>query len=108
MPKPEKHLFICTNARPPGHPKSCCTERGTHDLVIEFGRQLEERELFGRIKMTRTSCLGPCELGPSVLVYPDGVMYVGVTPGDIAEIIDEHLLGDNPVDRLKAPAEVWG
>ena len=58
--------------------------------------------------ITRTSCLGPCELGPSVLVYPESVMYVGVTAGDITEIFDEHLLGGRPVERLLAPAEIWG
>jgi (2Fe-2S) ferredoxin len=108
MPKPDKHVLICTNTRPPGHPKSCCTERGAQDLVTEFGRQLEQRELFGRIKITRTSCLGPCELGPSVLVYPDGVMYVGVTAADIAEIFDQHLLAGRPLERLLAPKEAWG
>jgi len=108
MPKPDKHVFICTNTRPPGHPKSCCTERGAQDLVMEFGRQLEQRELFGRVKITRSGCLGPCELGPSILVYPDGVMYVGVAAGDVTEIFDEHLLGGRPVERLQAPAEIWG
>jgi (2Fe-2S) ferredoxin len=108
MPKPERHVFICTNQRPPGHPKSSCTDRGAQDLVAEFGRLLEEREAFGRIKITRSGCLGPCELGPSVLVYPEGVMYAGVHMNDVAEIFDQHLLGGRPVERLLAPPEVWG
>ena len=108
MPKPERHVFICTNQRPPGHPKGSCTERGAQDLVEEFGRVLEERNSFGKIKITRSGCLGPCELGPSVLVYPDGIMYVGVQQADVAEIFDRHLLDGNPVERLLAPPEVWG
>lgn len=43
----------------------------------------------------------------SVLVYPEGVMYAGVSATDIDEIIDSHVLGDQPVTRLLAPAEVW-
>ena len=107
MPQPEKHVFICLNQRPPGHPKGSCTERGAQDLVMEFGRLMEEREAWNRVAVTRTSCLGPCELGPTVLVYPDGVMYVGVKTEDVAEIFDEHLLGGRAVERLKAPPEIW-
>ena len=107
MPKPEKHVFICLNQRPPGHPKGSCTERGTQDLLEEFGRIMEEREAWGRVAITKTGCLGPCELGPTVLVYPDGVMYVEVKAGDVAEIFDKHLLGGHPVERLMAPAEIW-
>lgn len=107
MPKPERHVFVCLNSRPPAHPKGSCTERGAEGLLMELGRLMEERQAFGRVAITRTSCLGPCELGPSVLVYPDGVMYVGVQASDIEEIFDQHLLGDQPVERLLAPPEVW-
>jgi (2Fe-2S) ferredoxin len=107
MPKPEKHVFICLNERPPGHPKGSCTERGGPDLLAEFNRVLEAREAWGRVKITRSGCLGPCALGPNVLVYPDAVMYVGVTADDVAEIFDEHLLGGRPVERLRAPVHVW-
>ena len=107
MPRPEKHVFVCTNSRPPGHPKGSCTERDNQGLLMELGRLMEERQAYGKVAITRTSCLGPCELGPSVLVYPDGVMYVGVQAADIEEIFDTHLLGGQPVTRLQAPAEVW-
>ncbi len=107
MPKPEKHVFVCLNERPPGNPKGSCTERGGPDLMDEFARILQDREAWGKVKITRSGCLGPCELGPNVLVYPDGVLYVGVRPADIAEIFDEHLLGGRPVERLKAPAHIW-
>ncbi len=107
MPRPEKHVFICLNSRPPGHPKGSCSANGAQDVLMELGRELEERALFDRFKLTRTSCLGPCEMGPTVLVYPEGVMYGGVQPGDVREIIEEHLLGGRPVERLKVPAACW-
>jgi len=100
-------VFVCLNQRPPGHPKGSCTDRGTPGPLAEFGRLTEERETWGRVAITKTGCLGPCELGPTVLVYPDGVMYVEVAPGDVAEIFDEHLLGGRPAERLMAPAEIW-
>ena len=108
MPKPEKHVVVCLNSRPNGHPKGSCTERGAEGLLMEFGRLMEARPAFGRVAITRTGCLGPCELGPTVLVYPDAVMYVGAQAGDIEEIFDQHLLGNQPVERLQAPPEIWG
>jgi (2Fe-2S) ferredoxin len=50
--------------------------------------------------LTSTGCLGPCALGASVLVYPDGVLYGRVTPSDVPEIIEQHLLSGKPVARL--------
>ncbi len=107
MPKPEKHVFICLNSRPPGHPKGSCMARGGQDLVTEFATQIEDQGLKGRFRITRASCLGPCEYGPIVLVYPESVMYGGVGAADVGEIIEQHLLGNHPIERLRVPAEMW-
>jgi (2Fe-2S) ferredoxin len=77
-------------------------------LLQAFAAAFEARELFGRFQLTSCGCLGVCDAGPMVLVYPDGVLYGGVGDADVAAIIDEHLLGDAPVARLRVPAEVWG
>ncbi len=50
----------------------------------------------------------PAAMAPSVLVYPEGVMYGAVGKDDVTAIIEEHLLGDKPVERLQVPADVWG
>ena len=42
-----------------------------------------------------------------MLVYPEGIMYSGVTPEDVGILIDEHLMFDQSVARLLAPADVW-
>ena len=107
MPRPDRHVFVCVNTRPQGHPKGSCTARGAEALLAEFARLMEKRGAFGKVAVTRTSCLKPCELGPSVLVYPEGVMYVGVDVADVEEIFDRHLLGGEPVERLRAPADIW-
>ena len=107
MPRPDKHVFVCVNTRPEGHPKGSCTERGSDALLEEFARLIEQRQAFGKVAITRTSCLKPCELGPTVIVYPEGVMYVGVVASDVEEIFDRHLLGNEPVERLRAPADIW-
>jgi (2Fe-2S) ferredoxin len=95
-------------SRPEDHPKGSCAARGGQDVLDAFVKQFETRELFGRFQLTRCGCLGTCEQGPSVLVYPQGVMYQKVTADDVSTIIDEHLLGDSVVERLRMPADIWG
>lgn len=107
MAKPEKHVFVCTQARPPGHPRGSCSERGCAAVGETFWAEMEKRNLFGKIAVTSSGCFGPCNLGPNLLVYPEGVMYCGVSKEDVTEIIEKHLLGNEPVERLLAPADVW-
>lgn len=108
MGKPIKHVFVCTQMRPPGHPRGSCAAHASAAVLTEFQQQFEKRGLWGKYGLTGTGCMGPCGNGPSVLVYPEGIMYGGVTKEDVNAIIDEHVLGNQPVARLKVPAEVWG
>ncbi|MEJ1354956.1 MAG: (2Fe-2S) ferredoxin domain-containing protein [Candidatus Sedimenticola sp. (ex Thyasira tokunagai)] len=107
MPRPEKHVFVCTQSRPPGHPRGSCSEKGAQDIMVAFSEQFEQKGLWGRFLLTSTGCIGACDEGPSVLVYPEGILYGKVTNEDVAAIIDEHLLDNKPVERLQASAEIW-
>ncbi|MFN3987719.1 MAG: (2Fe-2S) ferredoxin domain-containing protein [Rhodocyclaceae bacterium] len=107
MPKPKKHILVCVQGRPPGHPRGSCQQKGCSDVYQGFLEAFQARNLWSEFAVTNTGCLGPCQAGPSVLVYPEAVMYAGVSPADVAAIIDEHLLADRPVVRLQAPAEAW-
>ncbi|GAB6054542.1 NAD(P)H-dependent oxidoreductase subunit E [Magnetospira thiophila] len=108
MPKPEKHVFVCTQNRPQGHPRGSCTQQGCTEVMEEFLQQLQNRDLFEKIQVTATGCMGPCPAGATVLVYPEGIMYGRVSKDDVAAIFDEHLLQDKPVERLRMPADIWG
>ena len=108
MGKPVKHVFVCTQSRPPGHPRGSCGANGSMVVFQEFMQQFEQRQLWGRFAVTGSGCIGTCGNSPSILVYPEGIMYGGVGKDDVAAIIGEHLLGDKPVERLKVPAEIWG
>jgi (2Fe-2S) ferredoxin len=108
MAKPQKHVFVCSQTRPPGHPRGCCAQNGANEVLQAFWQELQKRNLFDTISVTFSGCLGPCDRGPNVVVYPEGVLYSGVGKGDVAAIFDEHLLGGTPVERLRAAAEVWG
>jgi (2Fe-2S) ferredoxin len=64
--------------------------------------------LFGQVLLTNASCMGPCSVGPVVVVYPDGVWYNKVTHEDIDEILDQHIGQGKKVERLEMPEELWG
>ena len=108
MPKPQKHVFVCVQNRPLGHPRPSCSQKSCAEVAEEFYWHLQERQRFDKVQVTTTSCLGPCSEGPSVLVYPEGVMYGGVSKEDVAAIFDEHLQNDQPVQRLQVSKEFWG
>lgn len=108
MAKPEKHVFVCTQQRPPGHPRGSCGALDSFSLFAALTMELDQRGLFQKVQVTSTGCMGPCHKGPSVLVYPEGVMYAGMEQADIPAFIEEHLVGGKPVERLLMPKEDWG
>lgn len=102
MPPPyERHVFVCTNRRPPESPRGSCAAKGSEDLVAAFKRELAAHGLAGTVRANASSCLDACEQGPSVVVYPEGVWYGRVTVEDVPEIVREHLEGGRPVERLR-------
>lgn len=100
MPKIERHFFVCENARPVGG-KPSCGARGSGELLSALQEGLGRHpEQWGRIAVTPSGCLGPCFEGPTVVVYPEGVWYVSVTPADVEEIVERHMCNGEPVHRL--------
>lgn len=100
MPHYEKHVFICTNRREPGNPKGCCAEKGSEAIRETFKRLLHEKGLKGRMRANAAGCLDQCAYGPTVVVYPEQVWYTVPTPADAEEIVEQHLVGGRPVERL--------
>jgi (2Fe-2S) ferredoxin len=107
MGKPQRHVFVCSQQRPPGHPRGSCAAKGASPLLQAFWGELQKRQAYDKVAITYSGCLGPCDNGPNVLVYPEGVLYSGVSAGDVAEIFDKHLEGGQPVERLLAEAGTW-
>jgi len=108
MPKPSYHILVCTNQRPPGHPRGSCGENGAQTLLEKFSMGIESKMLFEKAIISSTSCLGPCSMGPVVIVYPDGVWYNKVKPEDVEEILEQHIVQGKKVERLEVSAELWG
>ena len=108
MPKPEIHVFICSQARPAGHPRGSCGEKGAMPLLQAFSEKLIAAGLTNKVSLVATGCMGPCRAGANVLVYPGGTLYMAVTPEDIDPIIQGHLIGGEVYADKLAPDEVWG
>ena len=107
MSRPQKHVFVCAQSRPPNHPRGSCAAKGSADVLQGFWQALQKRNLYDQIAVTFAGCIGPCQNGVNVLVYPEGVLYSNVTSADVDVIMDEHLLGNKPVAHLMAPASDW-
>jgi (2Fe-2S) ferredoxin len=70
------------------------------ELVAEFKKQINDLKVGLKIRAQKSGCLGICDFGPTVAVYPEGVFYVGVRKEDVTEIIQSHIINKKPVDRL--------
>ena len=107
MPKFERHIFICTNQRPDGSPRGCCDPSGGAELHRQFKTILSERGIANtRVRANKSGCLDQCEMGPTVVVYPEAVWYGHVTAEDVDEIIHSHIIGGKPVERPILPEAV--
>lgn len=96
----ERHIFICTNQRPPENPRGCCDPEALGALQLAFKKALAARGLKERVRANRAGCLDQCEHGPTVVIYPDAVWYGNVTSEDVAEIVETHIVNHTPVARL--------
>ncbi len=93
------HIFCCTNTRPAGHPKGCCTEKGSETLRNYMKARAKELGIQD-IRVNAAGCLDRCELGPTLVIYPEGVWYTYRNTTDIDEILTTHVIGGGRVDRL--------
>ncbi len=103
MAKFQRHVFICINERDGRDSRSCCALRGGADVAAAFKQKLYERGLKRIVRPNKALCLDQCSKGVVCVVYPDGIWYGGVTIDDVDEIIDRHLIGGEPVERLVIP-----
>src|SRR5437879_12610297 len=101
----ERHIFVCANVRDASSPRGCCDPAGQAELQKALKAKIAERGLKGKVRANKSGCLDQCEHGQTVVVYPDAVWYGRVKADDIDEIIESHIIGGKPVDRLVLPEE---
>jgi (2Fe-2S) ferredoxin len=100
-PPYERHVFICLNERPADNPRQDCKRKGAEAVLQRFKDLCDQLKLRPRIRAQKAGCLDTCEHGVSVVVYPEAVWYARVTPADVEEIVNSHLVGGKPVERLR-------
>jgi (2Fe-2S) ferredoxin len=94
IPPQERHVLACMGPR--------CTSRGAGGLYVHFWKRLQKRGLlWGRsgVHAAQTGCLSPCNLGPTMVVYPEGIWYCGLTDEAIDSIVEEHFVGGRVVEE---------
>jgi (2Fe-2S) ferredoxin len=96
------HVFCCTNERPPGHARGSCARQGAVRLRDYMKARAKELGLDD-VRINSAGCLDRCELGPSVVIYPEGVWYHCETRADVDEILQCHLVEGRLVRRLCMP-----
>ena len=98
----EKHVFFCVNQREPGA-ESCNNHQAqfARDYVKDKIKSLGISTGPNGIRINSAGCLGRCELGPVLVVYPDAVWYTYIDKSDLDKIIEEHLKNGRVVERLK-------
>ncbi len=82
----ETHVFCCVNVRPRGHPRGCCSARGSVELREYMKARAKELGLE-KIRINTSGCLERCELGPSMVIYPVAVWYTYANREEFDEIL---------------------
>ena len=92
------HIVVCTQQKAENVP--CCAAAGSFSVVDSIYRELGAAGLSDDTIVSTCGCLGLCDSGPVMIVYPEGMWYVKVTPADVKEIVASHIGKGEPVARL--------
>jgi len=69
-------------------------------VISAFEEEVNKKDLKTKVDIRATGCHGYCEKGPMVVIYPEEICYVEVTPEDVPEIVSQTVLGKKVIDRL--------
>ena len=92
------HVFVCTQQKPEG--VTCCPASGSMSLLGALHRELGVQGLSNDVQVSTCGCLGLCDDGPIMIVYPEGVWYRKLKADDVPEIVASHLKSGTVVSRL--------
>ncbi|MCL2225135.1 MAG: NADH-quinone oxidoreductase subunit NuoF [Defluviitaleaceae bacterium] len=94
----KRHVLICEGTG--------CLSADAAKIEGIFADEVKKNNLADSVEIVRTGCFGYCQVGPIVIIYPEGSFYSRVKLEDIPKIVQEHLLGGAPVKDLLLPEAV--
>jgi (2Fe-2S) ferredoxin/predicted O-methyltransferase YrrM len=92
------HIFVCTQQKPEG--ATSCPANRSLQMLQTLEHEISAQDLDSEAQLTTCGCLGLCDDGPIMIVYPEGTWYRHVQPEDVGEIVASHLRAGRPVARL--------
>src|SRR3954469_3967520 len=93
------HVFCCINERPAGPPRGRCNTKGAEKLRNYLKARAKELGIKD-MRINQSGCLDRCELGPTMVIYPEGIWYSVQSIEDAEEILQRHLIKGERVERL--------
>jgi (2Fe-2S) ferredoxin len=95
------HVFVCCNQRAAG--ETSCNTFGSGKMLDYMKDRVKAAGLAGPglVRVNKAGCLGRCDDGPVMVIYPEETWYTFLDEQDIDEIVDSHLVKGVPVERLK-------
>lgn len=96
----DQHIFCCTNERKPGSSRGCCRSKGGEEIRAYLKQRVKDLKL-PKTRVNMSGCLDRCELGPVIVVYPQGTWYHCANIDDAEEILQSHIIGGKKVKRLE-------
>ena len=98
----DRHVFVCTSG------EICPTQGDTEKFVkvLRDGARQANRQV--EVRVNKAGCFSQCGHGPMLVVYPENVWYAGVQESDLQEILESHIIGGRPVERLRYAPGVPG
>lgn len=102
----ERHIFFCLNERQGGD--ACCHQHDAQAAFDHCKQKVKAEGLNGpgQVRVNKAGCLDRCAGGPVAVVYPEAVWYTFVDKHDVDEIVESHLKGGRPVQRLLLAPDV--
>ena len=103
----DTHIFVCTNRRADGHKRGSCAARGAEPLRDYMKARAKEMG-FATVRVNSAGCLDRCELGPCVVMYPEGVWYKVDSRDAVDTLLATHLRDGERVAEMLLPPEIAG
>lgn len=86
------HVLVCGGGG--------CQSSGCKDIQQKLINNIKAKGLEDEIKVVATGCMGPCSLGPMMIIYPEGVLYCKLKPENVDIIVEKHLYEGTYVERF--------